>query len=64
MAQITERIPPYDLAVLFCTNVTMDESVSIQTGAWLMNIDALRALVGQRRSIRGYDEKRDVTDAR
>jgi hypothetical protein len=27
-----------------------------------MNIDALRDLVGQRRSIRGYDEKRDVTD--
>ena len=27
-----------------------------------MNIDALRALVGQRRSIRGYDEKSDVTD--
>jgi hypothetical protein len=27
-----------------------------------MNIEALRALVEQRRSIRGYDEKRDVTD--
>ena len=27
-----------------------------------MNIEALRALVEQRRSIRGYDEKRDVPD--
>ena len=27
-----------------------------------MNIDELQILVEQRRSIRGYDEKRDVTD--
>jgi len=27
MAQIAERILPYDSAVLFCINVTMDESV-------------------------------------